>query len=120
MELLVFFHFLAASLRNTAIHQLQQDKICMQNFNETEDFCHFLSSKTSSELKDEILASVAQYSMYREFIVMGPGIVTSLFVGIFCDRYRKGKKLSLVSTSFAQLFETVLLLINTFYMDIRK
>ena len=86
IEPIVFLHTLAGSLRATAILQLQQDKICMQKFNGTADFCHYLSTKDSSKLKDDIVSSVSEYTTYKEFLVIIPAIITALFVGIWCDR----------------------------------
>lgn len=117
IEPVVFLSFLGFSLRAIAFTQLQQDKICLQKFNQSRAYCQFLSKAESSDLKDNIVASVATYATYKEFIVIIPGIITALYIGSWCDKFVKGNRYCLLSTSFAQLFENVLFLINALYMD---
>ena len=117
VEPVVFLNMLGFVLRGIAFTQLQQDKICLQTFNQSRTYCQFLSTEEDSDLKDNIVASVATYTTYKEFLVIIPGVITALYFGSWCDRFVKGNRYCLLSTSFAQLFENILFLINALYMD---
>ena len=117
VEPVVFLNMLGFVLRGIAFTQLQQDKICLQTFNQSRTYCQFLSTEEDSDLKDNIVASVATYTTYKEFLVIIPGVITALYFGSWCDRFVKGNRYCLLSTSFAQLFETILFFINCLYMD---
>ena len=117
VEPVIFLNTLAVALRGIAFTQLQQDKICLQKFNQSRAYCEFLSTEEDSNLKDNIVSSVATYSTYKELLVLIPGVITALYIGSWCDTFVKGNRYCLLSTSFAQLFETILFLVNAVYMD---
>ena len=117
VEPVVFLSMLGFVFRGIAFTQLQQDKICLQKFNQSRAYCAFLSTEEDSDLKDNIVASVATYSTYKEFLVIIPGVISALYIGSWCDKFVKGNRFCLLSTSFAQLFETILFLVNALYMD---
>ena len=112
LEPLLFVNGFATAVRQVAIQQLLQDKLCIEKYHEDRDYCHYLSKQPETEEKDDILADVAQYLTYKEFIVIIPYIVSALFIGIWCDRFPNGKRYCMLSCSFAQFTETFLLLMN--------
>ena len=120
LEPIVLLHALAASVRNIAFLQIVQDKVCLQTFLQHPDYCRFLSTEEDSSLKDKIVASVSVYTTLKELLVIIPGIVTALFIGSWCDKFSNGKRYCLLSTTFCQLFESCLFLLNTAFMQSRK
>jgi hypothetical protein len=112
LEPLLFVHGFAISVRNIAIQQLLQDKICIEKYHEDREYCHYLSKQPQSDEKDDILGEVSEYLTYKEFLILIPSILSALFIGIWCDRYPKGKRYCLLSCCFAQFVETFLLLMN--------
>lgn len=120
LEPIVLLHSLAGAVRAIAILQLIQDKVCMQEFQQHEDYCRVLSSEGDCSLKDTILATASKYTSVKEILVIVPGIITALFIGSWCDRFTNGKRYCLLSTSFARLLESFLLLFNAMSMKSRK
>lgn len=120
LEPVVLLHGIAGGLRATPFHQLIQDKICLQDFNEPREYCHYLSQSKSSPLKDKILAEVATFTTFKEFAILIPAIITAFFIGSWCDKFTNGKRYCLLSSSFCQLFEGFLFLLNSIFMNARE
>jgi len=120
IEPVVLFHAVAGGLRATPFHQLIQDKICLQDFNQTKEYCHGLSGSPHSRLKDHILAEVATFTTYKEFAILVPAMLTAFFIGSWCDQFKNGKMYCLLSSSFCQLLEAVLFLVNSLFMSARE
>ena len=117
LEPIVLLHALAGAVRGIAILQIIQDKLCMQSFGQDPDYCRLLSLEEDSSLKDKILAAVSTYTTFKEILVIIPGIITAIFIGSWCDKFANGKRYCLLSTSFCQLLESCLLLLNAVYMN---
>jgi hypothetical protein len=78
LEPVVLLHSIAGGIRGTPFHQLIQDKICLQNFRQDNEYCYYLSQSKTSPLKDEILAEVATFTTYKEFAILIPAVITGL------------------------------------------
>jgi hypothetical protein len=116
-EPLIIANDFAVALRTVAIQQLIQDKLCLEKYKETSEYCHELSEEADSTIKEDIVSDVSQYLGFKELIVIIPVLLSALFVGSICDRFVGGKRYCLLSCTFSQFLETSFLLLNAYYFD---
>lgn len=119
LEPIVFLHGLANTFLFVSLHQLFQDKVCLQIFQQTTEYCRYLNLQ-DDELKDDIVSEVSVWSTYKEYMVLIPGALSALFIGSWCDKFENGKRYCLIATCLAHLVEVSLFLANAIYMDSRK
>ena len=119
LEPIAFLHGLANTFLLVSLHQLFQDKICLQVFQQTTEYCRYINLE-NDELKDNIIAEVSVWSTYKEYMVLIPGAISALFIGSWCDKFKNGKRYCLIATCLAHLVEVSLFLANAIYMDARK
>ena len=103
IEPFVLIFVMSANVSEIARVQLIQDKICLNNYNQSRDFCIDLSKirdtnddpDYSDETKNKILADVAKLSTYIQIISTLPAFFYILFIGPFLDRYINGRRVVL-------------------------
>ncbi|KAJ6641494.1 Solute carrier family 46 member 3 [Pseudolycoriella hygida] len=101
---------------------LIQDKICLQWYNTTYDYCRDLPSiqyETSGPgfYKTRILSDTIQMATYVSYVQLFPNLVCGLFVGAWIDQFNKGRKWLLIVFSVAEMMENLILIYLTYNFD---
>lgn len=121
VEPFVLFFVLAASTKAITQTQLLQDKLCVDTFNQTRDFCLNLNrlNLTADEerLKSQILAWLSQYRFYEMVVARLPRLLWPLCVGSWSDKWIHGRKVMMAAASFGTLLEIVILLSSALAFD---
>lgn len=115
VEPIAMLTMMAALMRNIAVQQLTQDKLCQFKFNQSAEFCIKLSVRESDPIKNEILSDMSSYLSLKESVTVVPVIILALFSGSWCDRFLNGRRYVLLAYLTGQILETILLLMNSFF-----
>jgi len=87
----------------------------------TEEFCINLAdikeTEKNYEYKTLVLADAVQYNMYHTLITFCPGIVWSLFLGAWIDKYIHGRKAIFFIGSITQSIEAAINTLNAYFFD---
>src|SRR5581483_5615211 len=86
IELYYSLYLFAFNINTVPTSQLFQDKICIQKFNQTAEFCTNLPEMDNEtdpnyHYKSLVLSESAQYNMYSYIISLGPAVLWSLLLG---------------------------------------
>ena len=107
-------------LKATPLELLQQDKLCKFKYNMTEDFCWNLATIEEDDenyhFKSMIINDVVTNKMYSYLISFIPGVIWSLFLGAWTDRYGKGRKVIMLVGALAQTIENLMNAFNSYYI----
>ena len=117
IEPLCFIAVFGGVTRLLSYQQLVQDKICIQEFHQSLDFCQELSAASDSPEKNAILARVSTFMLQKELISLIPNILMSLLVGSWCDRFPSAMRYSLFVAVIAQGIESIVLAFNAYYFE---
>ena len=121
IEPFIFLYMFSFALEGLTITQLAQDKICLYKYNLDSDYCSVLSEQVSTDsvfdFKNQILADVTTFSLYRTVISTVPIIFWSLFMGAWADRHERAPKWLMGIASFASCIESTLLMLNAIYFE---
>ena len=119
VELFMLLMMFVYCLKRTPLDMLIQDKLCMHKYNQSQSFCERLSSIDENddnfEYKTLILSDAVKYNMYSTLITFLPGIVWSLFLGSWTDRYLKGRKVILLVAAITQSIENLINAFGSYY-----
>ena len=106
----------ATSIKRVPLDQLIQDKICLQKYNLSKEFCYNLpqmdSSAANYSYKSLILSDSSEFSFFHALISTLPSIVWSLFIGSWTDRYINAKWILLLLAGLASSIESLLILLS--------
>lgn len=116
-EPMIAISMFAFMFRLMAYQQLVQDKICNQTFNKTLEYCTILPSLTNDPEKNAILTKTTSFMTTKELVVLGPNLVMGMFVGSWCDRYNKGRRIVMMASIIGAFIESVLLLFNGYFFQ---
>ncbi|CAG2163229.1 unnamed protein product [Oppiella nova] len=93
----------AGSVATVTTGLLLQDKICVNIYGQSNDFCmHFDSIKPSEDpnkYKDKVLALSTQFGLYGTLLGTIPSVIWSLFIGAFTDKFLNGRKIVMFLSS---------------------
>ena len=117
LEPLVFLHTSSATFMAIALNQMLQDKICLQTYGQSRDYCRHLSKADTSTTKDNILSSLSTWLSYKEYVVLIPGILAVMFIGSWCDAFPTGKRYCLLATILTQTMELLLFFFNAVFIN---
>ncbi|CAG2105176.1 unnamed protein product [Medioppia subpectinata] len=105
--------------RRTPLEVLIQDKLCRNRYNMSEEFClqlpYMSDVETGHEIKTLILSDAVKYNMYHTWITMAPGIVWSIFLGPWIDKYINGRKAIFIIGSITQSLEAAMNALNSYF-----
>jgi hypothetical protein len=108
-------------MRRTPLDLLIQDKLCRQKYNMSVEFCTNLPQIKESEnnyhIKTLVLGDAVQYNMYHTLMQFCPSIVWSLFLGVWTDKYIKGRKTILLVSAITASIEAAINTLNAYYFD---
>lgn len=113
------FSFVTMS-RFLAMQQMLQDKICVQTFGQSIDYCRKLGTSPNSIIKDGILSKTSTYTFYYTTIMVVPGLFWCIFVGSWCDKYLGARKLFMILCAVSGFIEAVLLIVNAYFFSLGK
>ncbi len=117
---MVFIAF-CLMLRKTPLDLLIQDKLCRQKYNMTVEFCTNLpdmkETEKNYEIKTLVLADAVQFNMYHTLMQFCPGIVWSLFLGAWIDKYINGRKTIFLIGAITSSIEAAINTLNAYYFD---
>lgn len=94
------------------LEQLQQDKVCRIEFNQTIEYCLKLSESATSDTKLAILARSNNFNQFKAIIDAIPSMLWCLVAGSFSDRYPRTRKPFMVATVLSGLVRDGLLILN--------
>ena len=104
--------------------QLFQDKLCLNKYNQTRQYCIELGKHKSSGDSDEpdhianqILGEVSQYLTYTTIIGTVPGLFYILFIASWMDHYVHGRKLVLCLGGLAYMISNGLSLLMSYKFE---
>ncbi|CAG2174358.1 unnamed protein product, partial [Oppiella nova] len=87
----------------------------------SDEFCYYLPYITANdanhEIKTLILSDTVTYNMYHTWITLAPGIVWSMFLGTWIDKYISGRKAIFIVGSITQTMEAAINTLNSYYFD---
>ena len=112
MEPYIFFMVLSYSVVGLPIAQLPQDKICLQQLNQTIEYCLIASRSESTPIKLSILSQSNIFTLYVTIMETITGITWCLVTGVICDKHRKLRKLFLILAPFSVLIGNMFTLVN--------
>ena len=112
IEPYLFLMSLTIGMSLVPLEQLQQDKICLIEFNQTVEYCLTMSESVTSDVKLGILARSNTVSQFKAFIDAFPGVIWCLIVGSICDRFPKTRKPFMIATVCSGLVRDSVLLLN--------
>ena len=122
VEPFIFFYMFATSASEVIQSQLIQDKICVFEFNQTNDYCmdlHELDMNSNkSETQSQILVRLTQLNLYTTLINTFPVLIWSLFIGSWCDKYIHGRKILMCFAAIGSILDMILLMINAFFFTL--
>ena len=122
VEPFIFFHMFATSASEVIQSQLIQDKICVLEFNQTNDYCmelHELDMNSNkSETQSQILVRLTHLNLYTTLINTFPVLIWSLFIGSWCDKYIHGRKILMCFAAIGSILDMILLMINAFFFTL--
>ncbi|CAG2167426.1 unnamed protein product [Oppiella nova] len=105
--------------RRTPLEVLIQDKLCRNRYNMSEEFClelaYMSDVETGHEIKTQILSDAVKYNMYHTWITMAPGIMWSIFLGPWIDKYINGRKAIFIIGSITQALEAAMNAIMSYF-----
>lgn len=99
------------------LEQMQQDKVCRIEFNQTIEYCLKLSESATSDMKIAILARSNNFNQFKAILDAVPSIIWCLVAGSVSDRYPKTRKPFMVATALSGLLRDGLLLLNLVYFN---
>ncbi|XP_054158171.1 uncharacterized protein LOC128956477 [Oppia nitens] len=125
---------LFCNLSEITTNQLIQDKICLNRYNQSVDYCVDISKVTTTTtatgaqainatsvvvaIKDSILGDLARFNIYTVNISTLPAFFYVLFIGSWTDSYVHGRKLVLLLSSLSYIGMFAGLLFNSIYFDL--
>lgn len=119
--LLLVFQY---NIKRVPSDQLLQDKICVQMYNTTTDYCHSVPSMKPEDdklgFKSLILKDTNQFNLYINLLVTIPCVIIQFFIGSWVDKYIHGKKTLMLLGSMAGTIEGVILTWNAIQFDLCK
>ncbi len=108
-------------MRQTPLNLLIQDKLCRQKYNMSVEFCTNLQEMKESEknykIKTLVLGDAVQYNMYHTLMQFCPGLVWSLFLGAWIDKYINGRKTIFLIGAITSSIEAAINTLNAYYFD---
>ena len=109
---------ISSYLRKTPLEVLIQDKLCRNVYHMDEEFCmnlpYMSDTEPNHEIKTRILSDAVTYNMYHTWITMTPGIIWSIFLGPWIDKYIHGRKCIFIIGSLTQAIEAGMNAWNSF------
>ena len=102
-----YIFFMALSYSGP-IEQMQQDKLCLQTFRQSIDYCLNVSESKTSEMKLSILSQSNTLSLYATITYTTFGVIWCLLIGCLCDKHVKLRKPFLIMAAGSFLFENIL------------
>lgn len=114
IEPYIFLMSMTIGMSLLPLEQLQQDKICRIEFNQTLDYCLKMSESSTSEVKLAILARSNNFGQFKTIIDAVPGMFWCLIAGSVADRYPKTRKPFMIATALSGLVRDSALLLNLF------
>ena len=112
IEPYIFLMCLTIGMSFVPLEQLQQDKICVNEFNQTIDFCLKLSESPTSDMKLAILVRSNKFAQFASMFNWIPALMWCLIVGSICDRYPNTRKPFMIATVFSGLLRDAVLILN--------
>lgn len=119
-EPLVIFLFMSFGLRVVSMQQLLQDKVCLNEFSQSHEYCARISEMPKSSLKLNILNRYQVLLTYRTMLsfVAGNLLPFYIFVGGWCDRFGdSGRRWSMVTIILVNCVITLFSILNVIFMN---
>ena len=93
IEPFVFLFNLATNMSDITMTQLVQDKFCLNNYNQTRQFCIEMDDSDGNDKVSKILADVATLYSYVTVITTLPCFFYVLMIGSWTDQYIHARKI---------------------------
>lgn len=106
----------STAIKNVVKAALIQDKICLQKFSFSDDFCKNIANE-EGPMKDEVLKASASIVTMKELLILLPIIINAIYIGSWCDRYCNGKRYCLIGNCISLIMESFLLFLNAYFFD---
>ena len=119
-EPLVVFLFMSFGLRVVSMQQLLQDKVCLNEFSQTHEYCERISEMPKSTLKLDILNRYQVLLTYRTVLsfLVSNCLPFYIFVGGWCDRFGdSGRRWSMVAIILVNGSITFFSILNVIFMS---
>lgn len=115
---IVCFNF---GFSDISLNQIVQDKICLNNLRLPPDICHNIQDRKDYLTQAiDIYTHVTRWKSYVNFIGHFPGILVTIFLGKWLDRYPNMMKYVLVAQPLGNLVCCLIVLHQLFYFKIGK
>ena len=119
VEPFMFLLLFAGAVSSVTLPLLVQDKICVLEFKQSNDYCINLNKLDSNDdIQSEILVLSTKFSLYSTIIGMIPSVLWSVFIGSWCDKYIHGRKVLFCATALGGMLDITLVMINAYYFDL--
>lgn len=121
LEVFVLFYMFTYYIKRVPLEQLVQDKICLQYYNLSSDYCTKLPELSRDNdiggFKSKILKEATQFNFYHTIIATCPSVIWSLFIGSWMDKYVHARKILLIVSAIGAFSEVVLIGLNAFMFN---
>lgn len=105
----LFLSGIFISLKVVVLQLMMQDKLCLNQYNQTREFCSILSTSPDSSSKNEIIGKASYYMTLVIMIQTLPGVIWSLFIGIGCDKFIKGRQIFMILSAVSGIADSIFL-----------
>ena len=112
IEPYIFLMGMSIAASFVPLEQMQQDKVCRNEFNQTIEYCLKLSESPTSDMKLAILARSNNFNQFKAILDAIPSMLWCLVAGSFSDRYPKTRKPFMIATVLSALVRDGLLILN--------
>ena len=115
VEPYMFMMMVTMTIKMSINGQLYQDKICINDLGHPIDVCRTISTTTDPALEQTLSAIIVtanRYSVYQTMVFTVPGVIFSLFIGSWSDKYPSGRKMLMVFGAIGSLLDGVVAILN--------
>ena len=97
------------SLKVVCLQLLIQDKLCLNQYGQSREFCSNLSTSVDSLIKNQIIGKASYYMTIVIMIQTLPGVLWSLVIGIGCDKFIKGRQIFMLLSIVSGIIDSILM-----------
>lgn len=117
VEPAMFLHSLSAAVEGVFETNMMLDKTCLIQMNYSEEVCEALDSGKYVEQQDIVQQITNKYSMYSQWIELGPPVLVLIFLGVWSDT--RSRRLPLLLPMIGATLKAAGLMANAYFWTLQ-
>ncbi|XP_069984328.1 probable peptidoglycan muropeptide transporter SLC46 isoform X2 [Penaeus vannamei] len=117
VEPAMFLHSLSAAVEGVFETNMILDKTCLIQLNYSEEVCGDLDSGEYVQQQDVVQRITNKYSMYSQWIELGPPVVVLIFLGVWSDT--RSRRLPLLLPMIGATLKAIGLMANAYFWSLQ-